>query len=471
MSRGASSARLLKNSFKYRTSFIANFHFLILFIYALLWIECLAKSFFFADDFTSLKFFWHDLKLNSGTSYNAGRYVTNLLFGLGSLIFGSGSSAPFEVLSGITLVLGLWLISFSIRKNAQASLWGLQIFTISLVYGGALPLLLWATGITHTASSLFTGLAIFSFHLGLSKNDFSQRFVLTFVSGIFWFLVVLSDPLYVGVLCIALLNSLKFSNDARRLNVNFKFTKIFTVFAFNIFLPILYFFLVARPATVKMSPYSKIGIQFLNANLNFYKVNLFWNSSSKLIFILIILFTFIVAISTVRISLRPFAFLSSGMITLGAILIQGQQREVFYTVLPFTLILTSLTLGISHLKSVKIHKLYSPFLLVVTVVLLVSGSRQASFFNSEPWGYKLQPLINEIAFNTAPNKNLAICFSGTKDQFNEFIGSYGGSAAFEIPPVNALSVDLMLNSCSLSANQVPLHIIENQSGFFALIAK
>ena len=447
-------------------SIVRKLNYAVLFCFFLLWIASLTKTSFFADDYGFLKLYWKDLNLESGNTGNAGRYIVNIFFAFGTTIFGSGSAIPFEVISGSLLLAGLWLIAKSTSEKSHENLWSLQIFTIVTVFGGTLPLLLWSAGITHTGAIFFTGLSLFTFRKSKAVSNPNSEFLLVVVSGIFGIFVIVSNPLYVGVLVISIFHIFDFSRNALSTPDPKIKVKVFVVSTFGAIIPLAYFFLIAYPVTTKMTPYSKSGIKYIKNNIDNYANSLFWTSIVKSFFILICLSSLILALLIFRRNQKAIAYFLAAAMTFGAILVQGQQQAVFYLVLPFILMLTSLKISFGDRQFLGPY-LFSIFLFLFLIATIISGSRINSYFSSEPWGYKLKPLISEIEKVVAPGKNLFICFIGSQSQYSKFVASYSGTSAFEIPPIKAATVMLANNSCAPQDGFIAIEVSETDSGFYS----
>jgi hypothetical protein len=434
-----------------------------LFLYFILWIQCLSKAYFFADDFTFLKTFWQDPKLLTDGASSLNRYTTNLLFGIGTSIFSSTSVVPYSVISSLALVLGLWLIATkSDSTNIKVSS-SLQIFTISLVFGGALPLMLWPSGITHTGSIFFSGLALY-FHAKKDSELRRTRFILFYqnLAGISWLLVIVSNPLYIGVLFISLVKLKVFFHDRKEftLSLGQKLILLFT----NLALPLLYFLLIARPATLRNQFYSTIGIEFIAQNFQYYQSTLFWSPIIFGTYSVIFFASVFISLKNLKTSLVPFSFLVAGSITMIVVLMQGQQRLTFYLVLPAIFILTSLIVGINKEPQV-VRQLMTFGLCFTTAVALTGGSRINSYFAAEPWGYKLKPLISQIERLGVKNEDIKICLKGTPEQYATFYLNFGGGSAFLLPPVSASSVIIQDGLCEPDSSKRVLIVSQFSNGF------
>jgi hypothetical protein len=452
----------LKRIFRHsETPFFRLYQSGVLFLFSLVWLTGLTKNYFFADDFGFLRYYWHNPRLGSGTAINLGRFTVNIMFSLGSTLFSTGSVVPYSIISGILLISGLWMISrYSFPLRPQT--WSFQIFTISLVYGGSISLLLWPSGVTHTGAIFFSGLGFY--FLAKINNEVSIKSALIYLncSGVCWLFVIVSNPLYVGILFIAVYGLIaKLDLVKAKLNA-FQFVLALST---NLVLPFVYFYFIARPATTRTTPYSQIGIKFISQNFFFYEQNLFWSKTSQFTYALILIVALGMAFRNFKFNKLPLFLCGSSLSTLFIILIQGQQREVFYTVLPSALLLISLAISLQS-TSQKFKFGITSFLAFATLVSLLAGTRQNSYFSTEPWGYKLKPFITQLEQSDVHGGDLNFCILGSKADFSDFYAGFSGGSAFQIPPFNAQSVHITSGVCPVSAASTNITVIRTPSGFF-----
>jgi hypothetical protein len=426
--------------------------------FAVVWITGVSRANFWADDFIFLTSFNQNVGNLLGTDVTLGRITVNVFFFVVSTIFGISSPLPFNLFSALILFAGIGVF---LKVGKDLGLWtrrsALWILSSTLATGVFYPSIFTPGMINHNAAFLFLSLAVF-FELRSSiEARFKVRMFLTLLSGISWLFILVTNPLYVGLLPLGISMILHTWNLSSVLcNGKYKLEFLAKNLLYLV-LPLAHFLLVSRPVTTKSSAYSDYGPQFVTNNLKIYQELLAPNVIFVLSYGLVFTFAHLIAFYTcLRKFYLPGVLLLCADSIIVLVLVQGQQVFIQYWIMPSFLLFSSMACGLESFVFRK-NRAYRPILLIVLtclIVLLPSGTNMSRYFSQEPWGYKLGQFRNEIASIVPVNSKLCVEFSTSEASKNYFLGGMAWSSGFVAPPIAAASVDFPANNSCQSSNSI-----------------
>jgi hypothetical protein len=412
----------------------------------LVWVTAVSRSGFWADDFLNVTHFAHSLGDLSDDHINAGKYIINIFWAVGTEAFGDGSVVPFLLLNSLVFATGLviWLRS-GIKTNwSFVDAWwigGLFIATAAW-----LPTALWSSNITHSGGFLALGVGAWAHNRSMDARTARNTTLWSATSGVAWIFAVVSNVLYIGLIVFATYCAWHQIGKLRRLGTETSMAVVSVVF-WNLVLPVTYFLTVAYPGTTSHGGYTVTGLQFVRENLRFYRLLLAPTTLLTVIYVALLVCAVIGAIVSLRRrDFFPVAVLGAAGATALPALVQSQQREIHYVAMPLLLVFSALAAGIRPVLSGRSRRWKGAifFAGLITIVLIFQqGANIRSYFVQSPYGSSLVTFRSEVA-SLAP-EGAVICAKLDLDAPHQtaFIGGMSGEAGFLVPPISAAQVYLV----------------------------
>jgi hypothetical protein len=436
-----------------------------LFLSAFAWVTAVSRSGFWADDFLNVTHFGGTLGDLSDNHINAGKYIINIFWAIGTEAFGAGSVIPFLLLNSLVFVTGLiiWLCAGTKSNWSRVDAWwigGLFIATAAWF-----PTALWSSNITHSGGFLALGLAIVAHHRAMDES--SKRGILSWsvASGAAWTFAVVSNLIYIGLMVIAIYCAWHQIRKLRGLGMEMVRAASF-VGAWNLLLPVVYFATVAYPGTTAKSIYAKSGLRFVHDNLRYYRFILAPTVLLVALYIVLLVGAIIGSFFAMRRKdFFPVAVLGAAAGTALPALVQSQQRYVNYMAMPLLLVFSSFAAGARPALTGESKWLKSavPVGSVIMLLLLFrQGESIRSYFVESPYGSSLTAFRSEAASLTPMDG--VICARLDLDVSSQafFIAAMSGEDGFLVPPISASQAYLVTNDSQCPANSLTTHITVSQ---------
>jgi len=439
---------------------------LVIVLSAIVWAIALSRSNFWADDFLNVTQFSRSLGDLSNDRINAGRYVANVFWAVGTYAFGAGSVIPFLTVNTLVFVTGLltWLwVGAKARWSSLAAWWVCGLFLATSVwYQTALS----SSAIGHSCGFLALGLGLLAHERCMKTTTVRSAALWSLASGGAWTLGVISNILYIGLLTIAAYCAFHQFAHGRRLGAP-KIRAAVAVCFWNLVLPIIYFETVAYPATTSKTQYARNGLRYIHENLSFYKSQLAPTAALTVAYAAVM----IVALAGAIVAIRrrdwfPIAVLSAAGATALPALVQSQQRAVFYMAMPLLLTFSALAAGLRPVLLGQTARLAWPrvtlFLGTAVALLLIfaQGAEVRAYFVRTPFGdaYGLATFRSQVAALTPEGG--AICAQLSLDAPHEalFVAAMSGQDGFLVPPISAAQAFLVPAGQTCPAGASAAHI-------------
>ena len=440
---------------------------LVLAITLVVWVVAVSKSGFFADDYFNLVRYGPSFGDLANTTINQGRYTINAFWHLGQLAFGDGSVIPFLVSDALVFACGLlaWLSAWSGNQWSRTEAW--LVAGLLLAPGIALPIVLWSSNIVHAAAFFGVGLASLANKRSLATCNATASVLWLLAGALGWLLAVVSDPLYIGSICIAGFCAYSQFKHLRHLGVEAR-SCLLLVAGANVVVPVAYFLFVALPSTTSAAPYSHVGLRFLRTNLSFYHSHLAASNWVAAAYVFIILAAIVFpVIAALRGGFFPVSVTAAGWLSASIALLQGQQRSIHYMCFALLCLVSAAVAGAESLRVALSPKMvhraaagWYAILLIISLVLLRSGLPVRSYFLTEPYGSDLINVRAEVASLVPTGTDVCIDLDLSPAERARFTAEIAQIYGFEVPPVSAGSV---LLSPGLSCRPRP--------GSFAVVIK
>ncbi len=433
-----------------RTILLVALPCLVMVFSLMVWITAVSRSGFWADDFLNVTHFYRSLGDLSNDEINAGRYVTNIFWALGTYTFGSASVVPFLLLNSLVFTTGLvlWLRTGTKTRWRTIDAWwigGLFIAT-SVWYQTALS----ASAIGHSCGFLALGLGLWSHERCMRSQSLHSSMLWSLVGGAAWTIAVLSNIIYLGLMPIAAYCAVHQVLKLRQLGADTK--KVgFAAGFWNIALPVLYFATVAYPATTSKAVYAHNGLTFVHPNLRFYRAELAPTTVLVIIYFAVIL----AAIARGVVAARrkdwfPMALVLAAGATVFPALIQSHQRGIYYLAMPMLLTFSALAAGLRPVlvprSSDYLGRLRGALFLAATVTLALvfgQGANVRSYFVATPFGRSLATFRSEVASLTPESGAICANLHLNPQQQALLIADMSGPDGFYVPPISAAQAYLL----------------------------
>jgi hypothetical protein len=447
---------------------------LVLLLSFIVWVTAVSRSGFWADDFLNVTHFSRSLGNLSDDHINAGRYVTNVFFAIGTYAFGAGSVVPFLLLDTLVFAAGvaLWLrVGSRIRWRPFDAWWVVGLFIATAVwYQTALD----SSAIGHASGFLALGLGLWSHERCMSADTARAATLWSLACGAAWTLGLVSNILYVGLLPIAVYCSVHQVIKLRAFGVR-AVRAALAVGGWNLVLPLVYFAAVAYPATTYKSQYASSGLQYIHQNLRFYRHQLAPTGVLAAAYIAVIVFALIAAVAAARRKdWFPLAVVSAAGATALPALVQSQQRAIFYLAMPLLLTFSGLAAslrpvwlsGFKHLATLRRALLLGAAAMLLLV--FAQGAEVRSYFVTTPFGGTLAAFRSQVAALTPEGG--AVCAKMNLDPAHQalFIAAMSGPDGFFIPPVSAAQAFLLApgQPCPAQGGAATVNVSVNSRGDF-----
>jgi hypothetical protein len=413
------------------------------------WVTAVSRSGFWADDFLNVTHFSRSLGDLSDDRINAGRYVTNVFWAVGTYAFGSGSVVPFLLLNTVVFAVGvsIWLwVGCRTRWRSIEAWWVAGFFLATGVwYQTALQ----SSAIGHSCGFLGLGLGALSHQRCTHAVTTRSAVSWSLASGCAWTLAVTGNILYIGLLPIAAYCAFHQIGKVRRLGVR-KTRASLMIGSWNLLLPIIYFAAVAYPATTYKTEYAHSSLHFIHQNLRFYRAQLAPTSVLVAVYISVIVAAIVGAISAVRRSdWFPLAVVAAAGATAVPALVQSQQRFIFYLAMPMLLTFSGLAaslrpvmLGESR-RSVPVRGGVFLGAAVTLLLLFGQGADVRSYFVRTPFGGSLATFRSQIASLTPAGGVICARLNLDPAQQALFVAEMSGTDGFFVPPISAAQAYLV----------------------------
>jgi hypothetical protein len=446
---------------------------LVITLGALVWGTAVGRSGFWADDFFNILHYNGSLG-DLSYHHNQGKYVINVFWALGTLAFGLSSVVPFLILNTLVFAMGvvLWLwIGTRTRWGTTDAWWIGGLFVATAAW---LPTALWSSNIVHSVAFLSLGLGLLAHERCMKARTVRESMLWSLASGAAWTLAVISDLLYLGLLVIAAYCAFHQMLKLRRLGMATPRAGL-AAGAWNLLIPVLYFLVIAYPATTASKEYATNGFQFISQNLHYYEGYL--APTSLLVAVYIVMMAFGLVGSAFSIRHRdwfPLALLGAGgAVALGA-LIQGQQKEVHYMAMPLLLLFSALAAcarPVSIGQSQRRSQMRGGLLLAATVTLFLvfrQGAGVRSYFMQTPFGGSLAAFRSEVASLTPEGGTICATLNLVPAQQALFLAEISQENGFLVPPIGAARAYLvpMGGSCPASTGASHITVSLNSRGDF-----
>ena len=230
----------------------------------------------------------------------------------------------------------------------------------------------------------------------------------------------------------------------------------------NLLLPVIYFATVAYPGTTSSTAYARNGLQFVHANLRFYRSVLAPSVLLTVVYAALLLGGTIGALAGMRRrDFFPIAVLGAAAATALPALVQSQQRDIHYMAMPLLLVFSALAAGARPVLLGESKRLKGAALLAAVAALLLlfrQGADVRAWSVQTPYGSRLATFRSEVASLTPEGG--AICARLNLDASHQalFIAEMSGENGFLVPPIGAAQAYLVAGVKPCPANALAAHI-------------
>lgn len=415
----------------------------VLFLTVSCWFGALLKSNFLSDDFFQLVTY-SNLSHFLTLKYDQGQIPINVFWTVGYISFGTGSAIPYLLVNSGAFALGLflWLRAGSARLWAGIQSWWIASF--ALASAAWMLIALWSANVTHSAALLALGTALLAHERAVRSTARRSLLLWSLIGALCFALVIASDPLYIGILPLAILCASEQLTLLRTLGSKWRLQ---AVLSWNVLLPLLYFFLIAYPEKSAVPAYAGSSIGYFARDWSFYIGQMAPTRVIEATYLAILLATGVASIWALR--YRQFfaiaCCLSAGLMG-GIMLSERQQLSTNYTFVPFLLVLSACVAGwttvFRHAGFGLVRRYWWVPPLTATVlvaVLFYSGGAIRSYFDATPYGTErgLVQLRDSVATLSSPGKPLCIVETMTRSDEAEFNAWIANGDAFLVDPVDA----------------------------------
>lgn len=443
------------------------------------WVSGVSNAGFWADDFTNMTLYGHSVGDLTDTARNDGKYTINVAWWLGTVAFGTGSALPYLLMVSLVSVLGVWLW---LRSGVPVRWGSVQAWWVAAAWAATatpLGIMLWSSNIVHAVSLLCLGVALAAHGRAQRADATGEAVAWSSVGAFSWLVLIVSNPLYLGVLLVALVLVLEESAGwirRTRWGARGRRTALVGMVAAHIGVPSAYFLLVAFPRTTSRSSYSAFGLSEIPGNVAYYVDRLaptWWSLAAYAgIFVAA---AAVVVVQLLRRDLFPAALLISAAGVTVPVLMQGQQRADHYLAVPALLVLSALAAG-TRPRDARAAWLERRWVRVVGILasslalfaLFDGSSAVRGWWTSTPLGAQIAAARDEIAQGTA--SGAALCVELDMDEASKpvFVAGMGGAGGLQLDPVLAGSVEYVdVGECPVGTERV--RVSEDSGEFRAVV--
>lgn len=430
-------------------------------IFVALLIPVLAKVDFWGDDFINMTQFRNGL---GDLSRSDGKVVANVYWYLAGLFFGNSSAVPYILVNMAVAIVGISFFSLSIRNELPKSFNLAWLFVFVFSSGVIFPIFFWSSNIVHSFAIFFLGLG--SFFLEKLQREERGGF-LSIACGLSWFMLPVSNPLYIGALVIPIFTSSVnlVRNRHQRRDFSFFPTLIFSL------LSVIFFLTIALPRTRQQQPYSKMSVSYIKNNLDTY-FGLFANNRPQILFFLFILGAIFLWILISSLSLKsytePLMVLASFGIIL-PILVQGQQTGIHYFTIPILLgtgVCLRLILRQHSTSNNSIRMFPLLYLLLASLALILGTHNVRNWFVTNPYGFALKEFRQQVSTINIEGRPLCIVSGMKEDDWQRFKGGMANELGFAFYPISNSRVEFQQRG-NCSKDTLEIKVVSNvQSGTY-----
>jgi len=428
----------------------ATILYFFIFIFVILMIPAITRIGFWGDDFINMNQFANGI---GEISKSDGKIVANLYWFFSGVFFGTSSVIPYALLNIFVATLGIYIFSLSINFNKGKGYNFAWLLLPLLTSGVIFPIYFWSSNIVHSSAIFFIGLGVYLIDK-LQKGNTKK--IIQIACGMSWFMVVVSNPLYIATLIIPISHA----GLAIRKNKSQKRDLSFAPTLFLAFVSIVFFIAVALPRTRQQQPYSKMSLSYISKNIEFYSNLILSNRVEVLIFVVLaassLLFAIFMSFKTKSINELILVIASFGVVL--PILVQGQQTGIHYFTVPVLFISGVLLKAFEGFCDNSRKKMHSLIMLTVICanLFLAHGSQNVrNWFVSNPYGYAIKDFRDQVALLSHPGKTFCITSGMQNGDWLRFKGGMGNELGFSFYPIFASRVVLEETSlCPLDSTKV-----------------
>jgi hypothetical protein len=451
-----------------RTLLLMGLPLLVVVLDLMVWITAATKSGFWADDFLYLTHFSGTLGSLSNDQINVGEYVLNIFWGVGTTAFGTGSVLPFLMVDGLVFSSGLvvWLIAGTGNRWRAVDAW--WIAGLFIATSAWLPTTLWASNITHATGFLALGVGLLAHERSMNAQTLRRTAYWALVSGSTWTVAIAGNPLYAGLMPLAIYFT--YSQVVRMRSLTENRTAVnAAVIAWSLVVPTAYFAFIGYPAKTASAPYAHNGLGFFHQNLDYYKSELAPTTALTAFYVALVVVSIVGSIVAAR---RKDWFPTAVLLAAGATavpaLVQSQQRFIHYFAMPLLLTFTAAVVALRPLLSSRSKQLlplkWVAFIAAAIMLFLTfkQGSGVRTYFIDTPYGESLASFRSQVASLSPGGGPICAHLALDSSQEQLFIAEMSGEAGFVVPPIGASHVYLLPpgTACPIgaSATQITVHL-------------
>jgi len=407
------------------------------------WIVGVSRSGFWADDFLNLTHFDGSLGNLSDSRINTGKYIINAFWAAGTEVFGRGSVVPFLTLNSLVFAVGVitWLrVGSRTHWSGVEAWWIAGLFIATSTW---LETALWSSNITHSGGFLALGLGLLAHERCMHAETVRRTTVWSVLTGAAWTAALVSNLLYVGLLVLAAYCAVHQVLRFRGLGVA-PARVAWLVGAWQLLIPVVYFVVVAYPATITNPAYASPGSTFVARNLTFYRTRLAPSDPLIVIYAAVLLAALAGAVAAVRRrDWFPAALVGAAGVTAVPSLVQGHQQYIHYLAMPLLLLFSAVAAGARPVlvaESSRARRLRSVLVVAAAVTLvgvLVQGINASSSLVESPYGGSLATFRGEVASLTPEGTTLCVKLALDPAYRAGFVAEMSDEDGFLVPPINA----------------------------------
>ena len=331
----------------------------------LVWIVAVSRSGFWADDFLNVTRYAHSLGDLLNDRLNTGKYTLNLFWDLGTVAFGAGSAVPFVILNTLVFAAGL-VIWLRVDQSEMERPCGM-VDRGTVHRDGRFATDRAMVDEHHTFVCFFAlGTGLWAHERCMRARATRSTVLWSLLGGLAWTFAIVSNLLYLGLLVIAVYCGFHQVLKLRLLGVG-TIRATAAVGIWNLLIPILYFVIIAYPATVASSVYKSSGLHFVHGNLDYYKGTLAPTAILIAVYVGVVMLSLGCGIiGARRKDWFPIALLVAAAATTAPALLQSQQQDIHYVAMPLLLVFSSLLSGMRHLLPARRGQLARPRILCLS---------------------------------------------------------------------------------------------------------
>ena len=405
---------------------------LVIMVSSISLVDALGKNKFWADDFGNISAFNQNLGSINDLSVNSGRFILNLFFFIMGTSFGVGSSTPYLISASLISGFGIFLILYESVKLKLVSQ-KMAIFILACLMGSVTlwPVFLWSTNVTHGASLFCFGLALYNFRTNWEMNF--KSFKKTIAENIWLSLIILCNPLYIGVIVIYTIFSMYMKSYMLGKTAQLSRRTQFLSILIGVVIPLFYFFAVSQPVQSNNVSYTNTSIKNILPNLNFY-FGSFLNI--PLLALILISIGVLLVVSVRGYKRHELILIVSSLSILFPVLIQSQVRVLNYLIFPIIFLgLFFSRIFDRALESNSVRRFFVYFFIMSLPLFAFYEARYTRAWYQVPGlGAETDQLLEEIHAKVPLHSDLCIKFDLSSQDANYLIGGFSGTKAFSLSP-------------------------------------